>query len=297
MTEVATSTTPRTVMAKPYHRVEENEEDIKVAVKERNLPVIEKIVEVVKPSVADGTKPNIDPNAEKTWEKRYADLRSYSAKKENEFKKQLEDLRTEVAQNKAKAVVTNLPKTPEEVKVWADTYKDTYDMIKTIAVGETQVQLDALQAQIDQLTTTNEQTTQEKAEAILTSLVPDWRELDADIEFHAWLNEDSRKSWKNIVYNSNNSHEIAEILITYKERMGKNKNVDILKPRKPDVNAALTVTNSKGADVKDNANSEGEIIRESEVKALTRKQYEQYEDMIDAAIKEGRFVYDISGKK
>lgn len=289
ITEVATNNTPPTFVSKPYTRVGENNDDDvlpKVAVKDRR---------VLPTQAQEAPKKEINGNKtpEETWEKRYGDLRRHEQEKTKKLQKEIEDLRLELTKNTAKEQLNTLPKTAEEVAAWAEQYKESFDIIKTVAVQETQVQLRALQAQIDALQATNEQTTQEKAEAVLTTLVPTWRELNKSIDFHNWLKKDTRTAWADIVYNSTDPYAIAEILETYITR---NKSTEIPAPKpNSNVDAALS-TQVRGAPEMDALGTQEGWIKESDVKKLTRKQYEEYDEVIDKARREGRFIYDISGK-
>ena len=290
ITEVATNNTPPTFVAKPYNRVGENNDDDvlpKVAVKERR--VLPNQSQDTPQKQINGVK-----TSEETWEKRYADLRRHEQNKSKDFQKQIDDLKLELSKKGAKEQLNTLPKTAEEVAAWAEQYKESFDIIKTVAVQETQVQVQALQDQINALQASNEQTSQEKAEAVLTTLVPTWRELNKSMDFHAWLKKDSRKTWADTVYNSSDPYAIAEILETYMTR-NKSNEVPVPKQRENDVKAALGVPTNGVPEVDITGNQDG-WVKESDVKKLTRKQFEQYEEVIDKARRENRFIYDITGK-
>lgn len=290
ITSVATNNTPPTVVASPYRRVgEDNDsEDLpQVAVKEKRM--LPNQVPGETPKNITGNGPN-----EATWEKRYGDLRRHEQKKTKELQDQINALNTQLLAKNAKEQVNNLPKTAEEVKAWAEAYPESFDMIKTVAVTETQVQLDELRAQIANLQTDNEKTSQEKAEAVLTTLVPTWRELNKSMDFHEWLGKPSRKTWAQTVYHSSDPEAIAEILNTYLER-NKETTPAPKKNTNNNVDAALNVNTRNNPEVGLENNQEG-YIKESDIKKLTRKQFEEYEEVIDKARRENRFIYDVTGK-
>lgn len=295
ITQVATNNTPPTVVAKPYRRTTDTNDDDnlpQVAVKERKAV----LTQVPDPN----TPPPINAgDGEDTWKKRYGDLRRHSQNVEKELKQNIKDLSEQVQRLSVAQKMENLPKTKEEVEAWAEQYKDSYDIIRTVATTELQDQLQALQSQIDSLKEVNEETSQQKAAAVLSTLVPGWEKFNDDAEFHTWLKDPKRKTFAEVVYNGTDPYEIAEVLETYMARTGKKPGTANLAPKepvipKPNINAALNVPTPNNVDLGNNTDKQ--YIRESEVAKLSAKDFEKYEEAIDAAQREGRFIYDLSGK-
>jgi len=287
ITSVATNNTPPTVIAKPYHRVENDDELPKVAVKERRPQIGQPMQE---------EQPKLNPgDNEDTWKKRYGDLRRFSQQKEKETEKTVRELQDQINKLTVAKSMEGLPKTAEEVAAWKEQYKDSYDIIVTVATSSLQSQMQALQNQIDSLKTTNEETEQEKAAAILTTLVPNWKSFNEDPQFIKWIMDPVRSEFKSIVYDSVDPYKIAEVLKMYMAVTGKTTPLKT-EPKKEvnNVNAALAVQTPPSVELGNN--QEKTIIRESEVAKLSRKDFEKFEDVIDQARREGRFVYDLSGK-
>ena len=64
---------------------------------------------------------------EKTFKKRYGDLRRHSQEKEKQFQKQLDDLKSQL--EKATKQEIKLPKSEEELETWAKDYPDVAPIV------------------------------------------------------------------------------------------------------------------------------------------------------------------------
>ena len=69
---------------------------------------------------------------EKTFKKRYGDLRRHSQEKEREFQKQLDDLKVQLEKATKKEI--KLPKSEAEIEEWAKEYPDVAGIVETIAI-------------------------------------------------------------------------------------------------------------------------------------------------------------------
>ena len=67
---------------------------------------------------------------EKTFKKRYGDLRRYSQQKEEEYKKEILKLKEQVAGTVNKEI--KMPKSEEELAAWSSKYPDVAQVIETI---------------------------------------------------------------------------------------------------------------------------------------------------------------------
>lgn len=105
----------------------------------RNANDIEALEQAIKDEEArlsppDESKPEDEPAnspQEEMWKKRYSDHRSFTAKKENEWKAREADLLKQIAAATQKEI--SFPKSEEEVSEWAQKYPDVYELIVTIA--------------------------------------------------------------------------------------------------------------------------------------------------------------------
>ncbi len=69
---------------------------------------------------------------EKTFKKRYGDLRRHAQKQKAEFEKELADIRAQLAQTAQDQI--KLPKSEEEIDAWAKEYPDVAAIVETIAL-------------------------------------------------------------------------------------------------------------------------------------------------------------------
>lgn len=274
-----TTTSPGLMKPRPYRRPEDDSDELpKVAVKDRRT---------FTPEQDDDT--NLSPE-DATWKKRYGDLRSYSARKEKEFKDRITELEQAVARMQA-GTPKALPKSADEVRDWAENNPEAYALVKTIAVHENSETIEALQKQIDALQTKLMLSDADRAEAQLTALHPDWKDINADEEFHDWMKTRSQ-AIQNIIYNSADPFAIADVLTTYKQAKGIGVSQDKPKARKQQtVDAALTVAPAR-TEGPDHGSDNGKI-RESWIKSLSPEEFEKEEERIMEAYNTGKVIFDV----
>ena len=109
---------------------------------------------------------------EKTFKKRYGDLRRHSQQKENELQEQIEVLRKQLDESARKEI--SLPKSDEDIEAWTTKYPDVAAIVETIAIKKAQEQTIELDKRVKELNTMQSNVTKEKAEAELLRLHPDF---------------------------------------------------------------------------------------------------------------------------
>ena len=225
---------------------------------------------------------------EKTFKKRYGDLRRHSQEKEKEFQKQLDDLKTQLEKATKKEI--KLPKTEAEIETWAKDYPDVAAIIETIAIKKAKEQSDALEQRIKEIDELNAQTSKEKAEVELLRIHPDFAEIRESDDFHDWADEQPKWVQDALYENSEDARSAARAIDLYKadRNIGRKEKVNSSKE------AAKAVSTKTQKTVPD-AENKNSVIRESEVQRMTADEYDKNADMIMEAIRSGNFVYDISG--
>lgn len=213
------------------------------------------------------------------WAKRYSNLRSHSAKKENELKKRIEALEAKLAE----APSEKLPSNVEEVKAWVEKYPQVAGIVRSIAREESEREVGAVKPQVAEITELKEKIARAEAEAEIVKAHPDFFEISAADEFHDWV-EGQSKAIQNSVYDGDVEDTIA-ILSLYKR-------VADIKPnaRKE---AAMDIPRRRGAAPSD-APRKG-AFTETQVKHMSADEFEKKEKEISKSIADGTFVYDISG--
>jgi len=225
---------------------------------------------------------------EKTFKKRYGDLRRHTQEKEKQFQKQLDDMKEQLA--KATKKEMKLPKSDEDIEAWATEYPDVAKIVETIAMKKAREQSAELETRIQKIDEMSVEAKKEKAEAELMKLHPDFNDIRDSDEFHDWADEQPKWVQDALYENDNDARSAARAIDLYKADKGIGKEVKT----KNDKSAAMEVS-TKSTKTKVDATESGKKILESAVQKMSAQQYEKQADIIMEAIRSGNFVDDISG--
>jgi len=225
---------------------------------------------------------------EKTFKKRYGDLRRHSQEKEKQFQKQLDDLKSQL--EKATKQEIQLPKSDEDIEEWAKEYPDVAKIVETIAMKKAREQAVELESRIQRIDEMSIEAKKEKAEAELMKLHPDFSEIRDSDEFHDWADEQPKWVQDALYENDNDARSAARAIDLYKADKGISKQ----SKSKNDKSAAKEVTTKKTKSVPDVEGTSNKIL-ESDVQKMSAEQYEKNADTIMEAIRSGNFIYDLSG--
>jgi len=255
------------------------EEELEQLMKEQKGEVEQ---EAAEPQEAEPTNAE-----EKTFKKRYSDLRRHQQQQADEFKKEIEALKSQLSQAAQKEM--KLPKSDEDIEQWAADYPDVAAIVETIAMKKAREQATALEERFKAVDEMQYSAKKEKAEAELMRLHPDFDEIRDSDDFHNWA-EDQPKWVQDALYdNDNDARSAARAIDLYKADMGIAKS----KPAK-DKDAAKSVStkNSRSRPQDDESST---YLKESQVQKMSPQQYEKMSDEIMEAIRSGKFIYDVSG--
>jgi hypothetical protein len=264
-------------------RIKKDEEELELLKKQAQGEPEEPVTEE---KAEDEEKPK---NAEeRTFKKRYGDLRRHSQEKEKQFQKQLDDLKAQLEKATKKEI--KLPKTEEEIEEWAKEYPDVAGIVETIAIKKAKEQSDALELRIKEIDELNARTTKERAEVELLRIHPDFAEIRESDDFHEWADEQPKWVQDALYENSEDARSAARAIDLYKSdrNIGKKEKVDSSKE------AAKAVSTKTQKTVPDTENKNS-VIRESDVQRMSADEYDANSDTIMEAIRSGNFIYDISG--
>ena len=235
------------------------------------------------PEVTEEQEEDLNPE-EKTFKKRYGDLRRHTQQIQEQHTGELRKLQQQVESLTRKQV--KLPKTDEELEEWSEKYPDVAKIVETIA---TKKALEARKDVEEKLKYVDEMQTKvqvEKAENELSKLHPDYIDLRMSEEFHQWVTEQPK--WiQSALYENDTDHlAAAKAIDLYK--------LETKKVTKKDTKeAAKSVSNTKRSDEPTATNRN--VWSESRVKGLSGKDWDRYEEDIQTSVKEGTFVYDLTG--
>jgi hypothetical protein len=224
---------------------------------------------------------------EKTFKKRYSDLRRHQQKQAEEFKAELEQLKSQLSSATKKEM--KLPKSDDDLESWAKQYPDVAAIVETIAIKKAKEQADGLEERMKVIDDMQYNAKKEKAEAELMRLHPDFDDIRDSDEFHEWA-EDQPKWVQDALYeNDNDAKSAARAIDLYKVDKGLTG-----KKSKSDSSAAKSVDTRKSRS-KPQENESSTYLKESEVQKMSPQEYEAKSDEIMEAIRSGKFIYDISG--
>ena len=258
---------------------------------ERQKKDEEELAQLVEENKAKAEKAEVEDDKnlsaeEKTFKKRYGDLRRHLQNKEKEFGDQLAEIKKQLDEATRKEI--QLPKSDEDIEAWAKQYPDVAAIVETIAIKKAKEQSDHLDARVKELAEMQTNVSREKAEAQLLTMHPDFNEIKEQDEFHSWAEEQPKWIQDALYENETDARSAARAIDLYKADMGigtKKKNTS------KDAAKTVTTRSTKG---QPDTEATG-MIKESDVNKMSAQEYEKNADMIMEAIRSGKFIYDLSG--
>ena len=225
---------------------------------------------------------------ERTFKKRYSDLRRHQQKQAEELKKEIESLKSLLSIAAEKEM--KLPKSDEDIEEWATTYPDVAAIVETIAMKKAREQSTALEERMKAIDELQSSASKEKAEAELMRLHPDFGDIRDSDDFHAWAEEQPKWVQDALYENDNDARSAARAIDLYKV----DRNITKSKKNGVDKSVARAVE-TKGEKTTPSTSNDSTKILESDVQKMSADQYEKNADTIMEAIRSGNFIYDLSG--
>jgi len=270
-------------------RLEEEEEEIKKLEAaqrgestEEDEPQEEEVVETQEAD-SEVEEATLSPE-EKSFKKRYGDLRRHMQEKEKEWNEKFEAFEKRM---KKDSIVP--PKSDEDIEEWAKEYPDVAGIVETIAAKKAQEMFSKADARLKELDQAQTEAQRVKAENQIRKAHEDFDDLRASDEFHNWAEEQPKWVQDALYENADDPASVVRVIDLYKVDKGLTKTAKKEKAKE----AASTITRRTKTDVDvDDAN---DVIRESEVAKMSAKEFEARSEEINKAIRSGKFVYDVSG--
>jgi hypothetical protein len=265
-------------VSKPYsqeERIKRDEEELEQMIKEQK---------------GEAESPEDEPTSaeEKTFKKRYSDLRRHQQKQAEEFKEELENLKRQLSEATKKEM--KLPKSDEDMEKWAAEYPDVAAIVETIAIKKAREQSSDLEQRLKAIDEMQLSATKEKAEAELMRIHPDFGDIRDSDDFHEWAEEQPKWVQEALYENDNDAKSAARAIDLYKS----DRNISKAKPSK-NGKGAIEAVNTKNTRSKPQGNEASSYLKESDVQKMSPQEYEKQSDEIMEAIRSGKFIYDISG--
>ena len=261
-------------------RIEQEEKEIEELMQSRSATDDEE-----GDSVDDGPEPE---NAEeRTFKKRYGDLRRHAQKKEQDLQKQIDELRTQLEASTRKEI--KYPKSEDELTQWMQKYPDVAKIVETIAMKKAKEQASEFETKFKQIDDMKAEAMREKAEAELMRLHPDFDDIRDSDEFHDWVEEQPKWVQDALYDNDNDAVSAARAIDLYKSDKG------IKTKKSSSSKEAAKSIGTRSERSSPDADDSKSYIRESQIARMSSQEYEKREDEIAEAIRTGKFIYDVSG--
>jgi len=278
VTEVEVQPSKVAFVSRPYskdEKLKKDEEELEQLLDEQKQDASTEEVES-EPTTAE----------EKTFKKRYSDLRRHQQKQTEELKTEINALKSQLEQSTKKQI--KLPKSDEDIDTWAKEYPDVAAIVETIAMKKAAEQSASLEQRVKALDDMQQDVSKQRAETELLQMHPDFDEIRNDDDFHAWADEQPKWVQDALYENDNDARSAARAIDLYKA----DRSITTKKTNNRD--AAKSVS-TKGKRNKPVENESSSFLRESDVQRMTAKEYENKSDEIMEAIRQNKFVYDVSG--
>ena len=284
--------TPKKVafVSKPYsqeERLKKDEEELQKLKDEQKGKTEEK-----EETEEDKLEKKEPKNAEeKTFKKRYGDLRRHTQQKERDLQKQIDELKVQLTDATQKEM--HLPKSDEDIEQWAKDYPDVAAIVETIAMKKATEQSKVLEERIKSIDELGATAAREKAEAELLRIHPDFSDIRDSDDFHEWADEQPKWVQDALYENEADARSAARAIDLYKVDRGMHTTNKKNKPKSEKSAASLVDSTSKKS--LPEIDGDSRKWRESSVEAMSAEEYEKNADSIMEAIRSNNFIYDLSG--
>lgn len=289
---------PKAVMIDPNYsrrnrrRIEDDEKELEELIKKASGQLEEEEIEEEEesndgpPVQVDDSEPEDDnlSSEEKTFKKRYGDLRRHLSEKEKEWEEKFKSLEG----NQAGFAP---PKSEKDLEAWANKYPDVAGIVESIAAKKAREMFDQANAKFKELDDLNYETKVAKATSKIREAHSDFDKLKASDDFHDWA--DKQPKWiKDALYeNEDDAIAVIRVIDLYKVDKGMTKTA-----RKQQVKDAASDVKAKSSTPKLDTDNSGKRFKESEVMKMSDKEFEANYDKILEAQTKGNFIYDVTKK-
>jgi len=283
MPELQTMESPKKVgfvnssYSRHRNRIEEDEKELEEL---EAKPEEEEKVEATKEEVEDKDL----SREEQSFKKRYGDVRRHMQQKEKEWEEKLAAMENRLTDENIRP-----PKSDEDIESWAAKYPDVASIVETIAAKKAQEMFNKADDRLQKLDAKEAEISRSSAEDDIRKAHSDFDKLREADEFHDWVDEQPKWVQNALYENSDDADSVIRVIDLYKVDNGMTKS-DYATNRK---NAAKTV--KKGSRTKVEADQSAGSYTESQISKMSAKDYEKQEEAITAAIRSGKFIYDLSG--
>jgi hypothetical protein len=206
---------------------------------------------------------------EKSFKKRYGDLRRHMQQKEKEW-----DEKFKAFENRMHKESIIPPKSDEDIEEWARQYPDVAGIVETIAAKKAQEMFKKAEDRLSQLDEIQYEAERKTAEAKIREVHPDFDKLRDSDEFHQWAERQPRWVRDALYENMDDPDSVVRVIDLYKIDNGETLQARRAKTK----DAAKSI--GKGSRTKVDPTEGGSMIRESDVAKMSAKEFEAREEEI-----------------
>ena len=225
-----------------------------------------------------------DTGEERTYKKRYDDLRKMQQRQAEELK----TIKLQLKNTKEQGIVRP-PKSDEDIQAWADKYPDVAAIVETIAEKKAQEKFSFAEERLRQIDEMSEEANRSKSMDAIRESHSDFDDLKESDEFHDWAGEQPKWVQDALYENQDDPHSVVRVIDLYKV----DKGLDT-KSRKKSSKAAASAVVTKRSSKPSEAETEVSFT-ESMISKMSMKEFEKNQDAIMEAQRTGKFIYDLSG--
>lgn len=259
---------------------------------EKNIKERDEALGKVKAEQEDAAETEALAPEEKTFKKRYGDLRRHAQEKEKTYQDEIFKLKQQLTDTATKEI--KLPKSDEEINEWSREYPDVAKIVESIATKKAKELDSTLEERMKLIAEREAQSTRAMAEAELMTMHPDFDTIRNDQEFHDWVEVQPRWVQQALYENESDSKSAARAIDLYKVDMGITSTPK--KKADPSKDAAKAVTRGSTNTPSATKSGQSNQIKESEVAKMKPHEFEKNEEKIREAVQSGNFIYDVSGR-
>ena len=263
-------------------RIEKDEAELKALIEGNTEESNEEETAEAKEANTEAEEATLSPE-ERTYKKRYSDLRKHLNKQTEEIK----ELKAKM-ENAVKGELRP-PSSDESIEAWANKYPEIASIVETIATKKADEKFATADQRLQEIDKLNAETHRTKAESEIRKAHPDFDELRDSDDFHTWAGEQPKWVQDALYENQDDPRSVVRVIDLFKVDNG----MDIKSKKKTTKDAASQVKTKRNTRI-DDAGVAGQIL-ESQVQKMTAQQYEARSDEIMEAIRSGKFIYDVSG--
>lgn len=223
---------------------------------------------------------------ERSFKKRYGDLRRHMQEKEKEWKEKFDALESSM---KTRNIIP--PKSDEDIEKWAKKYPDVAGIVETIAAKKAQEMFKKADERLQEFDKVQYEAVRTRAENLIRKAHSDFDKLRDSDDFHNWAEAQPKWVQDALYENADDAPSVIRVIDLYKIDKGLTT-----QDKKRKAKDAASVISPKGNRADVDPDESSSYIKESEVAKMSADEFEKRSEEINTAIRSGKFVYDISGR-